>query len=80
MDIALGGHLSGTESHYVRTLFEEHLVCIASRSHPQLADDRWDLARYLSLPHGLYAPADDGSTEDWSTVAWRKSAAGGASP
>ena len=61
VDIALGGHLSGTESHYVRTLFEEHLVCIASRSHPQLADDRWDLARYLSLPHGLYAPADDGS-------------------
>ena len=36
-------------------------VCIASRSHPQLADGRWDLARYLSLPHGLYAPADDGS-------------------
>ena len=33
VDIALGGHLSGTESHYVRTLFEEHLVCIASRSH-----------------------------------------------
>ncbi len=61
VDIALGGHLSGTESHYVRTLFEEHLVCIASRSHPQLADGRWDLARYLSLPHGLYAPADDGS-------------------
>ncbi|HAT4984542.1 TPA: LysR family transcriptional regulator [Serratia marcescens] len=61
VDIALGGHLSGTESHYVRTLFEEHLVCIASRSHPQLADGRWDLARYLSLPHALYAPADDGS-------------------
>ncbi|HFD2077594.1 LysR family transcriptional regulator [Serratia marcescens] len=61
VDIALGGHLSGAESHYVRTLFEEHLVCIASRSHPQLADGRWDLARYLSLPHGLYAPADDGS-------------------
>ncbi len=61
VDIALGGHLSGTESHYVRTLFEEQLVCIASRSHPQLADGRWDLARYLSLPHGLYAPADDGS-------------------
>lgn len=61
VDIALGGHLSGTESHYVRTLFEEHTVCIASRSHPQLADGRWDLARYLSLPHGLYAPADDGS-------------------
>ncbi|MCP1104374.1 LysR family transcriptional regulator [Serratia nevei] len=61
VDIALGGHLSGAESHYVRTLFEEHLVCIASRSHPLLADGRWDLARYLSLPHGLYAPADDGS-------------------
>ncbi|BEN40520.1 LysR family transcriptional regulator [Klebsiella oxytoca] len=61
VDIALGGHLSGTESHYVRTLFEEELVCIASRSHPQLVDGRWDLARYLSLPHGLYAPADDGS-------------------
>ncbi|ENR6206090.1 LysR family transcriptional regulator [Serratia marcescens] len=61
VDVALGGHLSGAESHYVRTLFEEHLVCIASRSHPQLADGRWDLARYLSLPHGLYAPADDGS-------------------
>ncbi|HCH6767602.1 TPA: LysR family transcriptional regulator [Serratia marcescens] len=61
VDIALGGHLSGAESHYVRTLFEEHLVCIASRSHPQLADGRWDLVRYLSLPHGLYAPADDGS-------------------
>lgn len=61
VDIALGGHLSGTESHYVRTLFEEQLVCIANRSHPQLADGRWDLARYLSLPHGLYAPADDGS-------------------
>ena len=26
VDIALGGHLSGTESHYVRTLFEEHGV------------------------------------------------------
>ena len=26
VDIALGGHLSGTESHYVRTLFEEHRV------------------------------------------------------
>ncbi|OKB66849.1 LysR family transcriptional regulator [Serratia marcescens] len=61
IDIALGGHLSAAESHYVRPLFEEHLVCIASRSHPQLADGRWDLARYLSLPHGLYAPADDGS-------------------
>jgi DNA-binding transcriptional LysR family regulator len=61
VDIALGGHISGPESHYVRRLFDEHLVCIASRKHPQLADGRWDLARYLSLPHGLYAPTDDGS-------------------
>ncbi|CAI2447504.1 HTH-type transcriptional regulator LeuO [Serratia ficaria] len=61
VDIALGGHISGPESHYVRRLFDEHLLCIASRNHPMLADGRWDLARYLSLPHGLYAPTDDGS-------------------
>lgn len=78
MDVALGGHLSGAESHYVRTLFEEHLVCIAS-GHTR----NWRMAAGSGpLPQ----PAARGCTRRLTTklrqkkrsTAWRKSAASGA--
>jgi DNA-binding transcriptional LysR family regulator len=45
----------------VQPLFNESFTCIASRHHPQLASESWGLQQYISLPHALYAPSDDGS-------------------
>ncbi len=61
IDVALGGHLEATEGMLVQSLFNESFTCIASRHHPKLATGSWDLQQYISLPHALYAPSDDGS-------------------
>lgn len=61
IDVALGGHLEVTEGMLVQSLFNESFTCIASRHHPKLTTGSWDLQQYISLPHALYAPSDDGS-------------------
>jgi DNA-binding transcriptional LysR family regulator len=61
IDIALGGHLDAAEGMRVQPLFNESFICIANQHHPQLAAGNWSLQEYISLPHALYAPSDDGS-------------------
>ena len=80
VDIALGGHLSGTESHYVRTLFEEHRCASpAVRTHSwRMAAGIWRAISACRM--GCTHRPTTALPEDWSTVARRKSAAGGASP
>ncbi|KFB89024.1 LysR family transcriptional regulator [Serratia grimesii] len=61
IDIALGGHLDAAEGMRVQPLFNESFICIANQHHPKLAAGNWSLQEYISLPHALYAPSDDGS-------------------
>lgn len=65
VDVAIGGHLSAPKRMVRSKLFEEDLVCIASRDHPLLGGTRrrrsLDLDTYLRLPHALFVPSDDGS-------------------
>ncbi|MFJ5383162.1 LysR family transcriptional regulator [Cupriavidus sp. CER94] len=65
VDVAIGGHLTAPKRMVRTRLYEEDFVCIASRSHPQLAAHGQrksiDLATYLQLPHALFAPGDTGS-------------------
>lgn len=61
IDVALGGHLEVSDGMLVQPLFNESFTCIASRHHPQVAAESWGLQQYISLPHALYAPSDDGS-------------------
>lgn len=65
VDVAIGGHLTAPKRMVQIKLYGEDFVCIASRSHPQLAAPGQrrsiDLGTYLQLPHALFAPGDTGS-------------------
>lgn len=61
IDIAIGGHLAPPKRMRVTPLYQEHFVCIADKQHPGLRARKLNLDRYVSLPHALFVPSDDGS-------------------
>lgn len=61
VDLAIGGHLQAPKRMLRETLFQDEFVCIADRNHPRLRRKRLDLAAYMTLPHALFVPSNDGS-------------------
>jgi DNA-binding transcriptional LysR family regulator len=62
IDLAIGGLMEPPKRILQERLYEESFLCIGDEARLKPHRKALDLETYLSLPHALFVPSDDGST------------------